>query len=187
MEPFVGEIRPFAFSFVPSGYLPCDGRLLPISQYSALFAIVGVRYGGNGTSNFALPNLQGAVTLSQGKNPSGSEYVVGEASGVPNVTLLQTEMPLHNHGCQGAAIENLGGLVKTPTANNCYLSNAIAKPSASAPSGAFGRAYSNTSAGSILNPATITIAGGSQPHNNMMPYLVINYGIAYEGIFPSRP
>lgn len=184
MDAFIGEIRPFGFGFIPRGYLPCDGRLLSISQYSALFAILGIQYGGNGTTNFALPNLQGRVTMSQGQMPGGSSYVVGEESGSTDVTLLTSEMPAHSHGLQGASIESVGGLLQVPTASNCYLSNAVAKPSSSSPSGVLGRAYSNTTASTLLGYSTVGFTGGSQSHNNMMPYLAIYYGIAIEGVFP---
>lgn len=184
MEPYLGEIKPFGFGFIPRGYLPCDGRLLSIAQNSALYAILGTQYGGDGRTTFALPNLQGNIALSQGQMPGGSYYSVGEQSGTTNVTLLTSEIPSHNHGLQGASIESVGGLLQVPTASNCYLSNAVAKPSPSSTSGVLGRAYSNTVANAILGPATVGVTGGSQPHNNMMPYLAIYFGIAVEGIFP---
>lgn len=188
MEPFLGEIRPFGFDFAPRDWALCNGQLLQIAQYSALFSILGTTYGGDGQRTFALPNIQGRVIIGPGKNPSGGDYVLGEAAGRATVTLTQAELPTHNHVLQGAVIEGLGNLLKQPTPGSSYLSNVAAKPTPTSPSGALGRGYANTPvANSYLNPGTLALSGHGEAHENMMPYLTINYCIALSGIFPQRP
>ncbi len=171
-DPFVAEIRMFAFNFAPKGWAFCDGQLLPISQNTALFSLLGTFYGGDGKSTFALPDLQGATPLNQGQLKGGSEYFLGQESGTDSITLLTTEMPIHNHFVQGNF--NLGDLF-TPSPAVCLANS---DP---------GSAYSTKTANIVqMNFQDITIAGGSLPHNNMMPSLTVNFCIAMQGVFPPR-
>lgn len=186
MEPFIGEIRPLPFNFAPVGYLLCDGSLLSIAQYETLYSVIGTIYGGDGVQSFALPNIKGNVLVSLGQLAGGSNYKIGQTGGVTSETLTGQEMPQHSHGSQGAAIEGVGKLTKVPTASKSYLSNVVAKPTPDSATGAVGRGYSNTGANKALAAGTLTVSGGSQPHENMMPFLVINYCIAIQGIYPSR-
>lgn len=171
-EPFLGEIKAFAFGFVPRGWLSCDGRSLPIQQYTALFALLGTNFGGNGVTTFNLPDLRGATPAGVGTRPGGSTYDLGEAGGVESVTLTQAEMANHGHAMIAdqapAAIASPGNnyLARPPAGKNLYGPPASLVP---------------------LNPGTIGVAGGGQPHNNLQPFLAVNYCIATQGIFPSRP
>lgn len=187
MDPFLGEIKAFAFSFNPSAWLPCNGQLLPIQQYSALFSIIGIAYGGNGTTNFALPNIQGSVLNGAGQMPGGDNYAVGETGGSSGVTLTTDTMPAHNHGFNGAA-NTVINTVTTPV-TGAYISNSVSKANLTAPAGVLGRAYAPATPvpNGVLNPASIGFSGGNQPHDNMMPYVAITYCIAIQGIFPARP
>lgn len=173
-NPFLAEIRIFPFNFAPKGWAFCDGQLLPISQNTALFALLGTTYGGNGTSTFALPNLQGCAPMQQGQGPGLSLRDLGETAGEQNVTLLQTEMPAHTHTVQasGSVANQL-----TPVANAWATGQK-----------GFGSFYvpSAPATNVQMNPFGTSIAGGSQPHNNMMPYLTLNFCIALQGIFPAR-
>lgn len=162
-EPFLGEIRLFSFTFPPKGWALCNGQLLPINQNAALFSILGTTYGGNGTTTFALPNLQGSVAVHQGNG-----IVLGERSGSASVTLTSNQIS-HNHPVAASA---------TP---NSYT--AAGNFPASAPAGQ--NLYGPT-ADSSMNPAVLSPSGGTQPHNNLQPYLVVIYCIALQGIFPSR-
>jgi len=176
-SPFVAEIRIFGCNFAPTGWAQCNGQLLPISQNTALFSLLGTFYGGDGKSTFALPNLTDSAPIHVGGSQPGpglSTYDLGQTGGTSSVTLLTSEMPLHNHNI---ATHNLdaGGLQNpAPTVN-------LAKSSQ-------GNAYqSNTSANlAQLAPQALSPAGQSFPHNNMMPYLVLNYCIALQGVFPGR-
>ncbi len=168
--PFLGEIRIFGFNFAPRGWALCSGQLLAISQNTALFSILGTTYGGNGTSNFALPDMRGRVALGSGQGPGLSVYALGEQSGVENVTLLVSEMPAHRHaaGCSSAVGDSYMGSGAVPATdaggNNVYTG-----------------ASNNT-----MNPSSLAIVGGSQPHNNLQPYMAMNYCIALQGVFPAR-
>lgn len=172
--PFVAEIRFWAGNFAPTGWALCAGQLLPISQNTALFSLLGTFYGGDGKSTFALPNLQDTVPVNQGQSSaSGSQYFIGEQSGVPYVTLIQTEMPIHTHNAGGSF--NTGDLpVGDP---NSVLTKT--QP------GTIYQTVVNQNL-TTMNPQMISVAGGSQPHNNMMPYLVLTPIIALQGIFPAR-
>jgi microcystin-dependent protein len=179
-DPFLGEIRMFGGNFAPLGWALCDGQLLPISANAPLFSIIGTFYGGNGTSTFQLPNLQGLVPMHQGQGPSLTPRVIGETGGSPNVTLNLNELAAHNHPMQARAVDARVGTPDTTTA--------LAKPTP-----ATNPAY-QTSLGSPiqqLNAASVSSAGGTQgggaaPHNNMQPYLVVNFIIALRGVFPTR-
>ncbi|HEX6732678.1 MAG TPA: tail fiber protein [Pyrinomonadaceae bacterium] len=172
-DPFVAEIRIFPFNFPPKGWAFCDGQLLPISQNTALFSLLGTTYGGDGKSTFALPDLQGSAPMQPGQGQGLSLRDLGEMSGVESITLLTSEMPLHTHTMNvGADPSN----VQIPVATAIY-------------SRSFGgTAYSTSAAG--LTPMAfqmISPAGGGLPHNNMQPYLTLNFCIALQGVFPQRP
>jgi microcystin-dependent protein len=171
--PFVAEIRIFACNFAPTGWAQCDGQLLPISQNTALFSLIGTFYGGDGKSTFALPNLQSSVAIAQGQGQGLSDYGLGQQGGSEFITLLTSEMPLHTH---------------TMMAIGDPANAQIPDPSESLARSAGGSAYNPSTAGlQLMNQQIASIAGGSQPHNNMQPFLVLNYCIAMQGVFPSRP
>ena len=168
---FVGEIRIFGFNYAPTGWAMCNGQILPISQNAALFSLLGTQYGGNGTSNFALPNMQGQVPIHQGQGTGLSQYIVGERGGVENVTLLPANLPIHNHG---------GAL-------QCSAGNARGdkkSPANDVPAGHVTPTIYAANANTTMTPTSAN--GSSQPHNNQQPFLVLNYCIALVGIFPSR-
>ena len=171
-DPFVAEIRIFPFNFPPKGWAFCDGQLLPISQNTALFSLLGTTYGGNGQTTFALPNLQGSVPLHVGGNQPGpglTSYDLGQTGGSDNVTLLATEMPAHTHTINAQTIDQGDNRIPGPTLN---LGNT--------------QIYSSATANATLDPSAVSISGGSQPHNNLMPYLTLNFNIALQGVFPPR-
>ncbi len=174
MDPFLAEIRVVGFNFAPRGWAFCDGQLLPLSQNTALFALLGTTYGGNGTTNFGLPNIQGQAVISPGQGPGLTEYVEGETGGAPTVTLLQSEMPAHNHSAHASPDP---AELQAPAPDR-----ALAR---SAP----GFAYQSNSASNLvaLAPQAVAPSGGDQPHNNMAPALTLNFVIALQGIFPARP
>lgn len=173
-SPFVAEIRMFGFQFAPKGWAFCAGQLLPISQNTALFSLLGTFYGGDGKSTFALPDLEGSCALGQGQSSaSGSEYFIGEQSGTQNVTLIQTEIPVHTHQIN----VEVGRLAVNPAPD---ASQNISKASGGSPF------FATPTAGSFMNPNSIGITGQSFPHNNMQPYLVLNFCIALQGVFPAR-
>ena len=172
--PFVAEIRMFGFQFAPKGWAFCAGQLLPISQNTALFSLLGTFYGGDGKSTFALPNFQGNCALGQGQSSaSGQDYFIGEESGTQSVTLIQTEIPVHTHQIN----VEVGRLAVNPAPDP---SQNISKASGGSP---FAAAPTN---GQFMNPNGIGVTGSSFPHNNMQPYLVLNFCIALQGIFPAR-
>jgi microcystin-dependent protein len=171
-DPFVAEIRIFPFNFAPRGWAWCNGQLLPISQNTALFSLLGTTYGGDGKSTFALPNMQGNAPMHPGQGPGLSLHDLGEMGGSQFVTLIESEMPAHSHTV-GAQNNPLGG-VATPTGNT------LNRP-------ASGNLFTTN-----INPVgqmafqDLTPAGGSLPHNNMMPYLTLYFNIALQGVFPPR-
>jgi len=175
--PFLGEIKMISWNFPPKGWAFCNGQLLPINQNQALFSLLGTSFGGNGQTTFALPDLRGRVPVhADGGTP-------GTVSGEPNHTLITTEMPAHNHLINVDAATAATSNTNAP-ASNTVLGQSIGKP----PQGAnFSlQMYGGEAPAASLAPATIGTAGGSQPHNNMQPYLVINFVIALQGVFPSR-
>jgi len=174
-NPFLAEIRIFACNFAPVGWAMCNGQLIPISQMTALFSLLGTTYGGNGIQNFALPNLQGMAPLMPGQGPGLSQYVLGETGGETSVTLLESEIPSHSHTVQGNANP---GISSTPT-NGDWASAKANRRSANL--------YSNSAPNTSMSAQAIGPSGGGQPHNNMPPYLVLNFCIALQGIFPARP
>jgi microcystin-dependent protein len=179
-NPFVAEIRIFPFNFAPKGWAFCDGQLLPLSQNTALFSLLGTTYGGDGKSNFALPNMQGNAPMHPGQGPGLSLHDLGEMSGTETITLLESEIPPHSHSL--AASPNQASAAN-PT------SNTLAK-------GFWDTGQGQTGAVNLYStqPPTVTLsgnaigpAGGNQPHNNLMPYLTLNFCIALQGVFPARP
>ena len=170
-DPFVAEIRIFPFNFAPKGWAWCDGQLLPISQNTALFSLLGTTYGGNGKSNFALPDLQGRAPMHPGQGPGLSLHDLGETGGSETVTLITSEMPAHPHGMKADASDPA----------NVKIVNADASLAISVD----GPIY-QTSADGQLAPEALPIAGGDQPHNNMQPYLTFFFNIALQGVFPPR-
>jgi len=177
-EPFLGEIRMVGFNFEPVGWALCNGQLLSISQYSALFALLGTNFGGNGTTNFALPNLQSRVPVHQGQGPGLSSYVMGQTGGTETVALTQAEMPAHNHT---VGVSNLPGSVTDPTNNMLAQCNT---GTSRAPN--LVPTYVPPPATGTLAPTAVSMAGGNIPHENLQPYLTVNFIIALVGIFPSR-
>jgi len=173
-NPFVAEIRIFPFNFAPKGWAFCDGQLLPISQNTALFSLLGTTYGGDGKSTFALPNLQGSVPMNAGQGPGLSDRFLGESAGEDSVTLLTSEMPAHTHAAQADA-NNLNATAVSPTG---------AVPVNASPTHTFSN--SATPSLALMNPNMVSVTGSSLPHNNLMPYLVVNYCIALQGVFPPR-
>jgi microcystin-dependent protein len=170
-DPFVAEIRIFPFNFAPKGWAWCDGQLLPLSQNTALFSLLGTTYGGNGKSNFALPDLQGRAPMHPGQGPGLSLHDLGETGGTETVTLLESEIPAHSH-----ALMSLGA----PANRTNPIGNTIARVSA-------GNAYAAAGAPNAqLAPQALSPAGGDQPHSNMQPYLTFNFNIALQGVFPPR-
>jgi microcystin-dependent protein len=175
-QPFLGQIQPLGFGFAPKGWMLCNGQTLPITQYTALFSLLGTQYGGNGTTTFQLPNLQSRVPMHQGTFPTGNSYVVGEQGGEDNVTLLLNNMPLHNHNFVGTS-QNGG---TTHPATGTALANIWNGSSAGA------NYYTTGGTPQALNPAELAPNGSGQPHPNIQPYLAINWCIAMVGVFPSR-
>jgi microcystin-dependent protein len=173
MDPFVAEIRIFTGNFAPTGWALCDGQLLPISQNTALFSLLGTTYGGDGKSNFALPNLQGCAPMQAGQGPGLSLRDLGETGGEQAVTLLQTEMPAHSHIAQGSSP---GGL-PSPVGNIWGSGQK-----------GFGNIYAPSSAPTnvAMSPFATSITGGNLPHNNMPPFLGLTFIIALQGVFPAR-
>lgn len=174
-DPFVAEIRIFPFNFAPKGWAFCDGQILPLSQNTALFSLLGTTYGGDGKSTFALPNLQGSAAKHPGQGPGLSLYDLGQQGGVETVTLLQSEIPVHAHQFGGAAATNGDSL--TP----------VGSIWAQAPAGRNGalNAYNPAPTGAV-NSNCMLPAGGDLPHNNLQPYLTLNFCIALQGVFPPR-
>ncbi len=171
-DPFIGEIRLFGFNFAPRGWAQCNGQLLSISQNTALFSILGVTYGGDGRTTFGLPNLQGRSALSFGQGPGLSSRMLGQSGGEPAVTLINSEMPQHTH--PAAASTNLGD--QTTPANNVWATGA----------GGRGQNFYASGADVAMSGQAVGPAGGSQPHNNMPPYLALNFCICLEGVYPPR-
>jgi microcystin-dependent protein len=172
-SPFVAEVRVVGFNFAPSGWAQCNGQLLPISQNTALFSLLGTFYGGDGKSTFALPNIQGQVVLAPGQGPGLSNYDLGQQAGSATTTLLQSEMPGHVHNARGSIDD---GQFQAPAPDRAL---AVSNP---------GFAYQTNTSQNLtqMNPQALGLAGASLPHNNMQPYLVLNFVIAMQGIFPPR-
>jgi microcystin-dependent protein len=170
MDPFVAEIRIFPFNFAPKGWAFCDGQILPLSQNTALFSLLGTTYGGDGKSNFALPDMQGNAPMHPGQGPGLSLHDLGETGGSDTVSLLESEIPSHSHAWTVSAADAVAG----------------------APSGLL--FASGVGIGMYATPGSLTQlsdnalapAGGDQPHNNLQPYLTLNFCIALQGVYPPR-
>jgi microcystin-dependent protein len=172
-DPFVAEIRIFPFNFAPKGWAFCNGQILPISQNTALFSLLGTTYGGDGRSNFALPNIQGRVPMHPGQGPGLSPYTLGQAAGEDGVVLTLPQMGSHRHTLEGSTItggntapsgESLGNSGATPLYQTATTTNLV-----------------------NLNTKGISTVGAGAAHNNLMPYLTVNFCIALQGVFPPRP
>ena len=176
MQPFIGQIQPLAFNFAPKGWAQCDGQLLSIAQNTALFALLGTTYGGNGQTTFALPDLRSRVPVHFGVSQSGEQFALGEMAGVETVTLNVNQLPIHNHPFIGASAN--------ATSVAAVDGGALAK--ASRPTSTPNDFYGPMSPPQALNAASVAPVGSTEAHDNMQPYLTINWCIALAGIFPSR-
>ena len=174
-EPFIGMLATFGFNFAPQGWAFCNGQLISIANNSALFALLGTTFGGDGINTFALPNLQGRASVGMGQGPGLSPRTIGEVSGSENVTLISTQIPAHNH---------------MMTASGDGPTQATAQGASLASQGRTGGTmpviYANGATTPVNMASATTQAGGNQAHNNMQPYLAVNYSIALEGIYPAR-
>jgi microcystin-dependent protein len=169
MDPFVGEIRAVPFNFAPKGWALCNGQLMPISQNTALFSLLGTQFGGDGVSTFGLPNLQGSSPLGAGSGPGLTPRVVGESGGEEAVTLIVSQMPAHGHGMHALSASATTG---TPGTNVALAKTATAQ------------VY--RAATDLAVPGALAAAGASQSHDNRQPYLVLNFIIALQGVYPPR-
>jgi microcystin-dependent protein len=177
-QPFLGQITVFPYGFAPLGWADCAGQILPISQYAALFSLLGTFYGGNGTSNFALPDLRGRIPLSQGQGPGLSSYAIGQSGGVETVSLLPANVPSHSHTLFATT---------APGTTNTAAANLLSAPQkGSGREGIQGKIYNPAAPDTALAPQAIGLAGSNQPHNNVQPFLVLRYCIALSGVFPQR-
>lgn len=169
-EPYVGEIRVFAGNFAPAGWAFCDGSILPISENDVLFALIGTTFGGDGQETFALPDLRGRVPVHMGKNrDTGTTYSLGEAGGVEAVTLMPAQIPVHSHQAMG---QSTAGTQQSPE-GGVWAASALG-------------AFATGTPDSTMDGEAIGPYGGSQPHENRMPYVAMNFIIALDGIFPSQ-
>ncbi|HEX6085895.1 MAG TPA: tail fiber protein [Thermoanaerobaculia bacterium] len=170
MDPFLAEIRMYPYSFAPKAWADCDGQLLPLSQNTALFALLGTIYGGDGKSTFALPDMKGRVPV----HPLDNQYFMGQMGGSETVTLLQSEIPAHTHALTATVEDGTQGTFQP----GVTLATSIS-----------GQLYQTNTASNIvtMNPVSLSPAGASLPHNNLMPYLTIRFCIALQGVFPPRP
>jgi microcystin-dependent protein len=171
-DPFVAEIRIFPFNFAPKGWAWCDGQLMPLSQNTALFSLLGTTYGGNGKSNFALPDLQGRAPMYPGQGPGLSLHDLGETGGSETVTLLESETPAHSHALRASSDD---GDLKAPASTRVLARSTN------------GFLYQNSTSGlQPMSDQALAPAGGDQPHNNLQPYLTFYFCIALQGVFPPR-
>jgi microcystin-dependent protein len=180
-NPFVGQITVYPYNFAPNGWAACEGQLLPISQFTALFSLLGTAFGGNGTSNFALPDLRGRVPLGIGQLPGGNDYLMGEIDGVESVTLIATaDMASHNHSLTATTVQ---GTVNNPS--GAFLAAPFVGGGRGG-GGSTGDPYNLGTPNTPLVAASLAISGGGLPHNNIQPSLVLMPCIALRGVFPAR-
>lgn len=170
-DPFVAEVRIFPFNFAPKGWAWCDGQLMPLSQNTALFSLLGTMYGGDGKSTFALPDFQGSAVVHAGQGSGLSDYFEGQVGGSETVTLLQSEIPAHSHSY---SVSGQLGLGNTPIDQMFAVGDGI-------------NLYAPATNLTPTSPQSLAPAGGDLPHNNMMPYLTLYFNIALQGVFPARP
>jgi microcystin-dependent protein len=169
-DPFVAEIRIFPFNFAPRGWAWCDGQLLPISQNTALFSLLGTTYGGDGKSTFALPDIQGRAVMHPGQGPGLSLHDLGETGGSETVTLLESEIPSHSHTVDASQAD---GTERSPAGQLLATGIGISQ-------------YQTPGPPTTASPSAVAPAGGDQPHNNLQPYLAFYFNIALQGVFPPR-
>jgi microcystin-dependent protein len=167
--PYIGQIKIFAGNFAPNGWVFCDGRLLPIAENDALFALIGTTYGGDGQVTFGVPDLRGRLALNQGQGAGLSNYLIGQALGSETVTLTQNQLPAHSHSVLG----NNATVGTVPNGATWALNSAIL-------------GYGTSAALQSMNPASVIASGGNQPHSNIMPYLAVNFILSLFGIFPPQ-
>ncbi len=173
MDPYVGEIRTIGFSYAPAGWAMCNGQILPIAQNTPLFSLLGAQYGGNGTTTFALPNLNGAMVIGPGQGPGLTPRDIGEIGGSRVVTLTTAEMPRHTHAARGSSATGTTGNAPGSTWAQPRLGRAP-RPAYAAP-------------GASVDMAPLAPAGGGASHNNLPPFLAMYFVIALQGVFPPRP
>nr|WP_294548046.1 tail fiber protein [uncultured Rhodopila sp.] len=178
-DPFIGQITLFPYNFAPEGWADCAGQLLPIQQYAALFSLLGTAYGGNGSTNFALPNLSGRVAVGQGQPAGGSNYGIGAAGGSETVALAQAALPAHSH-----ALNATTGPATTTAPSGALFATAL---TAAGRQPDKGNIYNPARPDTALAPNAVASAGSSQPHNNVQPSLALRYCIALQGVYPARP
>lgn len=171
-DPFVAEIRIFGFNFAPRGWAFCNGQLIPLSQNTALFSLLGTTYGGNGQTTFALPDLQARAPMYWGQGPGLSLHDIGETAGSQSVSLLSSQLPIHSHN------------ISVPTLAEARADRANAYNNV--PANPADATYAASGAATAMSPQSTTVAGSGQPHNNMQPYLTLNFCIALQGIYPPR-
>ncbi len=171
-DPFVAEIRMFAGNFAPVGWSLCNGQLMPISQNTALFSLLGTNYGGDGRSTFGLPDFQGRAPMGHGQGPGLSDRFIGEFSGSETITLIETEIPAHGHSMSGSQGFPDGDRILPGTAPGAFGTDALYNATRLSPT--------------TMSPQALAVSGGSQPHNNLQPYLVVTFIIAMQGVFPPR-
>jgi microcystin-dependent protein len=176
-EPFIGEIRLFGFDYNPKNWLKCDGSLLPIQQFTPLFSIIGTFFGGNGTNNFQLPDLRGRAAIGMGSPDDRTPQQLGQVSGNATVGLTTAQIPSHNH------VLNAGALTTPNPAQNVASPSPTALLGLSAPNNVY---IDPVTPDTVFAPASISPNAGDQPHENMQPYVAINFCIAWSGIYPSR-
>ncbi len=174
MEPFLGSLLLVPYNFAPQGWLLCQGQLLPIQQYAALFSLLGTTYGGDGVRTFALPDLRGRVPISSGQGPGLQDYVLGQASGAESATLGVAQLPAHNHN-----VNTVSATGNSTNPSNHFLAETLSPAANTGP-------YTSAAPNSTLNPAAISQTGGGQPVDIRQPYLTLNWIIAFQGVFPSR-
>lgn len=170
MDPFVAEIRIFPFNFAPKGWAWCDGQILPLSQNTAIFSLLSNTYGGNGTSNFALPDLRGRIPMHPGQGVGLSQHTLGETGGTETVTLLESQIPNHTHQTKISSVDAV---------TNELAGNSMAKATEAV--------YSSSNPNTQMSENTLSPTGGGQAHNNMMPYITYYFNIALQGVYPPRP